>query len=285
VGDETTGGNYFGENRERSAYMYSSILPLIFLEHPEDWRPSSFNLKGWTDTVEGYINEAQKLAACILRNRKLMRRDYAWAVSINIEKELEPKDIRTTWSKVCRKLNQSGIIALWVREPSLSNHCNYHLLVKSEQSEAEVKEAIRWAMPNGLPYHSQVKPIENQIMYPRYILKARTQGDESKDRWRNKRLLFTPKFGLTKYGTIGKFWEEPKAKLWKVIKHEEEELADGLNHPGVKNLAKYVHELFNRTISVKELERRFAWQTENPAIQQWITQVEKLEQAQATNAL
>ena len=39
-------------------------------------------------------------------------------------------------------MKQHGVAALWVREPSLSNHCNYHLLVKSGHSDEELKQII-----------------------------------------------------------------------------------------------------------------------------------------------
>ena len=50
----------------------------IYQTNPRFRKPSKFQPKGWTDTVEGYINEANRLARCIIRNRTQMDRPYAW---------------------------------------------------------------------------------------------------------------------------------------------------------------------------------------------------------------
>lgn len=60
----------------------------IYQEKPAFSKPSHHKPKGWTDCTLGYIPEAKQWAMCILRNRRLMRRPYAWVVHLNLNEEL-----------------------------------------------------------------------------------------------------------------------------------------------------------------------------------------------------
>jgi len=76
--------------------MYDSEeVPKIYQEQPLVFKKQSFKLKSWTETVTGYLNEADKLSRCILNNHALMERDYPWAVAINVEEKLPPEQIKT----------------------------------------------------------------------------------------------------------------------------------------------------------------------------------------------
>lgn len=258
--------------------MYNSTPTVkIYQDDPLDWKQSPHKLKSWTETVVGYQNEAQKLSRCILENRKLMGRDYPWDVSINIEVELLPSEIKTLWSKVCRKMRQQGIEALWVREPSKSNHCNYHLIVKNEMPKTKLAAIIETAMPSRdeFPWHKHIDRIRSQFHYPRYITKARTKGVVNGkvvwDKYRDKRLLFKPKLGLQKAGTIGKFWEMPKEAIWQAVKDKEQRIADGLDMPNIRRYAKHVHDLLGGTVPIKKIQRSYGNAAHHLRFQETVT--------------
>jgi hypothetical protein len=256
--------------------MYdSSQIIQIYQDDPPEWRKQSFRLKGWTDTISGYEHEADKLSRCILRNRKLMGRNYTWAVAINIEKELSPADITSVWTKVCRKLREKGIVALWVREPSRSNRCNYHLVVKNDITRVALGDAFEKSMPDRseLPYHKHIRPIDSQYHYARYITKAKTRGyvrgRQVADKYGNKRLLFQPRLNLRKYDRIGDFWVKPKSRLWQDIIDIEKQIAEGLEKPNIKRLAKYVYEMLGEYVPLHKIERSYGYSADTPAIKDW----------------
>jgi hypothetical protein len=260
--------------------MYSSSQPpKIYQEEPLYARNSAFKLKGWTETELGYMNEADQLARCILLNSKVMGRKYTWAVSINVEAELSPKDIKDTWTKACRVLRAKGVVALWVREPSLKNHCNYHLIVKNEMTRVALEQAVEEAMPDRavIPWHKHIRPVRSQYHYARYITKAKTggyiNGKEVKDKYRDKRLLFQAKLGLKKYSTIGKFWEKPKKQLWQDIRDHEQQIADGLEQPKIRLLAQHVYEMIGGYYRLDKIERNFGFFANEPDIQAWADRV------------
>ena len=106
--------------------MYDSEEPgELFQKKPPFRTASLYKPKGWTETVEGYINEAKQLAMCILHNEKAMRRSYTWAVHINMNVAMTPDQITSQWAKTCRTLRRRGIVALWVRERLYGNKSRY----------------------------------------------------------------------------------------------------------------------------------------------------------------
>jgi hypothetical protein len=257
--------------------MYDSTsIVQIFQDNPFDWKPSSFRLKGWRETVAGYLYEADKLSRCLWINRRLMKQDnYPWAVTINIRKVLSPNDINEVWKQVCRKLRARGVVALWVREPSKKNHCNYHLIVKSQLTQAALKRAIDESMPDRatVSYHKQVKPIKSQWHWCRYITKAKTtgyiNGKKVEDKYENKRMLFVPKIGLPKYYNIGKFWEKPKKEIWQDIINKEKRIVEGLEKTNIRKLVNHVYEWLDRYVPLTEIERSFGYWADSPAIRDW----------------
>jgi len=239
----------------------SNPVQILYQEDPDYFKKSPHKLKGWTETVIGYCNEAEKLAQLLQRNKVLMKRPYTWAMSINIEAALSPAEITALWKKVCRKLEAKNVVALWVREPSRSNHCNYHLLVKNELSKLELEDAIEEAMPErgDIRWHKQVHPIESQFQYIRYITKAKTKafvnGKFILDRYADKRLLFHPNLGLHKVGTIGAFWEKERGLMWKDIQAIEKQIGDALANPDLGKLARQLHALVGQDVPLKKIER------------------------------
>jgi len=256
--------------------MYDSEeVPKICQEAPLVFKNQSFKLKSWTETVTGYLNEADKLSRCILNNHALMGRGYTWEVTINVEVELPPEQIKSVCDKVCRKLRERGVVALWVREPSRTNRCNYHLIVKNEIPQAELARAIEESMPDRseLAYHKHIRPIVSQFHYARYITKAKTRGyinnREVADKYKRKRLLFRPHLKLRKYGTIGDFWEKPKKEIWQDIIEIEKRIAEGLAKPNIKKLAHHVHEMFGQCVPLSTVERSYGYMADEPNIRDW----------------
>src|SRR5262249_12306352 len=144
---------------------------------------------------------------------------------INFEAEKPLTEIKTRWSKACRKLKKTGVIALWVIEVSRSNRVHFHLIVSSVITKAALDEAIKEAMPSRevVRWHHRVQRIRQNEMWQlaHYICKAKVAGYVNgrlvDDYYAAKRVLFKPKLGVRKHGTIGKFWIKPKAAIWKDI--------------------------------------------------------------------
>lgn len=262
--------------------MYcSAVEPKIFQDEPLEWRPSSFPLKGWTDTEAGYLYEADKLSRCIWENRKLMGRGYTWEVSINIEKEMPFSEIGKQWSAVCLSLKRRGIVALWVREPSRQNHCNYHLIIKNEISRRDLEDAIEGAVPprSELPYHKHIGRIASQWHYIRYMTKAKTGGYVNgrfvSDKYRKKRLLFIQGPRLWKSFHIGDFWEKPRDDIWDEIKDREKKIAEGLERPLIRQLCEHVYEMCGGAVSRKRIERSFGYSADTSTIREWAETVDQ----------
>jgi hypothetical protein len=251
----------------------------IYQTNPEYSKPSQHKPKGWTDTVLGYINEAKQWAMCVLRNRKLMKRPYTWAVHINLNEEYPPGQISPMWKKVARKLEDRGIVALWVREPNRLNKLHYHIIVKNHISKADLKKAIDDAMPprSLVKWRKRVEPIINEWRLCHYIFKAKVKGHNKKgvlvnDLYRVKRLLFKANMPFRKVGTIGGFWEQGKSKtkMWNDIKAIEEQIGKGLEKPNVKRLCEYVHDLLGGDIPLKDIQRSYGLHADGTAVQDWI---------------
>jgi hypothetical protein len=251
----------------------------IYQNNPVYSKPSQYKPKGWTDSVLGYINEAKQWAMCVLRNRRLMKRRYTWAVHINLNEEYPPDQISPMWKKVARKLEDKGIVALWVREPNRLNKLHYHIIVKNEISEADLKRAIEDAMPprSVVKWRKRVEEIKKEWRLCHYVFKAKVRGRNKKgilvdDLYRGKRLLFRANMPFKKVGTIGDFWEggKSKKKRWDEIKAIEKKIGEGLEKPNVRRLAEYVYDLIGGYISLKNIERSFGAEADSPVVEEWL---------------
>lgn len=242
-------------------------------------KPSKFQPKGWTDTVLGYIREAKQWAMCLLRNRRLMKRPYTWAVHINLNEEVPLDTIAPMWEKTCRKLNDRGLVCIWVRESNRLNKMHYHIIVKTSISIAELKRAIDDAMPSRkvVKWRKRVEPIINEWRLCHYVFKAKVNGYNKHgimvdDLYRTKRLLFKANMPFRKVGTIGEFWEggKNKTKMWNEIRAIEKRIADGLGKPNMTLLVKHVYQLIGDTMPLKAIKRSLGYWADEPAIQDWL---------------
>jgi hypothetical protein len=211
-----------------------------------------------------------------------MSHDYAWAVHINLNVELSPQTMTKLWAATCRTLRRNGIVAFWVREPNKSSKVHYHLIVKNAIPKHELEGAIEKAMPqrSQVKWRKRVERIKNEWFYAHYITKAKLPGYIKKrkveDRYARKRLLFQPHLKLKKHGSIGDFWERPKKTLWTEIREREKRIADGLEKPNVKRLARYIFEEWlgpSPGLTLKQVERSFGYWADTEETQRWIADV------------
>lgn len=263
--------------------MYGSVRAArIYQRKPLLSKPSQFKAKGWTETVEGYRHEANKLTRCILRNRRLMRTPYTWHVVINIETVHSPKQIADLWTKAVRTLRSKGIVALWIREPTRSGKVHYHLILRTTISRAQLERVVKEAMPKKSPgqkragWHKSLTPIrcDREWQLAHYVTKARIagyrKGKKVEDYYAEKRLLFTTGLKIKKYGEIGDFWLKPKKQLWQEIIDIEKRIAEGLEKPNVERLCKHVHDFIGGYVSLKDIRRSFGFSAGKQPVQQWI---------------
>lgn len=248
---------------------------LIYQTDPVLKTPSTWRNKSWTDSIDGYLREAQQLARCVELNHYYLENDYKWEANINVEVVLSPAGIKSVWEKACRKLKALGVRALWVREPSKKNHCNYHLLVQDNISEKELAAAVEKAMPDraDIPWHKHIDKINTTYYhFTRYILKAKVnglwKGKTVEDKWKYKRLLFKKNLSIKKVGTIGKFWVKPKKVLWQQVVDLEKRIGEGLEQPGMEELVVHVSELTGEPI--KHVERTLGYYSDEATIKDWI---------------
>jgi len=251
----------------------------LFQTNPTYHKPSQYPAKGWTETVEGYINEAKQWAMCINRNRKLMKRPYTWVVHLNLNEEVSPEYVAPMWNKVTRKLKRKGVVCLWVREVNRLNKIHYHIIVKNRISSDDLKSAIEDSMPprSEVVWRKRVEEIKSQWHLAYYVVKAKIRGTTKagkvvKDLYRRKRLLFKPHLGFRKAGTIGKFWEQGKSKtkMWADIKAIEAKIAEGLENPDVVKLVDHVADMLGDGVPRSRIERSFGYWSDAPSVQDWI---------------
>jgi hypothetical protein len=256
----------------------------LFQKNPVFRKQSQFRPKGWTETVEGYLAEARQLARTLIDNRRLMGRSYSWHLTINVEVVQTATQITDLWVKACRNMRLKGLVALWVREPTCSGKVHYHLVVKSRIGQRALRGIIRDSMPDlgvkapsgrrRLGWHMKLQPVTDDWQLVHYVSKAKiagcVKGVKVDDYYKNKRLLFSSNLKLKKYGTIGDFWERPKAALWQDVKDKEARIADGLKNPDVRRLARHVHDLLGGYVPLKDIERNYGYNADDPMIRDWI---------------
>ena len=255
----------------------------LYQKKPVFKKPSQFRAKGWTETVEGYQAEARQLSRCIVDNRRLMGTSYSWLVTINVEVVQTARQITDLWAAVCRNLRRKGIVALWVREPTRSGKVHYHVLVRDDIAETDLRRIVRESMPDlGKPtpggrrqgWHMKPQRVEHDWRLALYMTKAKVagvvKGKEVDDYYEGKRLLFSTNLKIKKYGTIGDFWMKPKKALWQAVRDKEQRIAEGLKNPDVRRLAELVHEFIGGSIPLKDIERNYGYYADDPVIQDWI---------------
>ena len=262
--------------------MYCSIPnDKIFQQKPLWSKSSNFKLKSWTETVQGYLNEAQKLTTCLIRNRELARQPYTWFLTIYVDVIMKPKAINDWWRQASRNLHRNGVVALWVREPTRTNKVHYHLLLRSTHSRDDLETIIEKSLPSRTlgRWHKNFKPVKKRDgRLLRYITKAKTSGKTKAkvyvaDLYRKKRLLFKSGIGIRKVGTIGKFWFKSRESIWKDVVAQEKRISEGLAKKNIKRLAQHAYEFVGGYVPLTQIERNFGYYWDSPSTQTWIEQV------------
>jgi hypothetical protein len=263
---------------------YSSHNNLLFQENPalkdKDHLHKPY---GFTRSVEAYHNAAAREISLLLANRALLRRqggDYHWAITINVETDLTPEQIKKSWQLAALRMKRAGVVAYWVREPSRSNRCHYHLVCTSDHTARALKRIVSGAKPRGQTWHTRIEPIENPFCWVRYILKSKAIGERNgrivQDLYAEKRLLFRPNLGIDKVGYFGGFWVKPKQGMWKAIASNEKKIADGLKRKGVPKLLGYLlNDFFGGQIPEKELKRLLGTNAGQKWVKEWANKLPK----------
>ncbi len=215
--------------------LYQSNVPASKYRFPHD--------TGWTTSHEGYIYEAKKLSAALVRNPKA-----SWFLTIYIHPVLDAKQHKLLFQKASRVLRIKGINAFWIREVLPSEKVHYHFLIQDNISREHLAKICEVSFPSRKEtgWHKRILPVPSVLDHnriSRYVCKSKVKGVYRgklvADKYRRKRHLFNARTGLKKHGTIGSYWTEKPADVWDTIKERERWIASicrtmGMEVPAVK---------------------------------------------------
>jgi len=229
--------------------MYRSKSPQLIQAQPQEGKQRQ---GGWK-TVNGWNNEATKLATCLIRNARqciVPNTKYHWHITINIKTVLTIAQHKLLWQKATR-LFRKHFTGFYVREPNQSNHVNYHLIVNSEISEPRLRDCLKEALAHVDNNHS-VARIYSPFGLCRYICKTKEHAD--------KRVFFAEDVNLNKHGTIGKFWHKPTKQIWADVIKEQRQISATMNEaePHITRAARYLHNLIDGYYPLKRIRRSLA---------------------------
>ena len=264
---------------------YSFNNPILFQKKPVFQTNSKFFPKSWTASITSYLYMANKLRSCLWQNLQISTKSYRWFLTVYFWREMTAKEIVDLWAKISRKLNQKGIVAFWIREPTKTNKVHYHLLVVNNISQKDLEKIVEESFPLRSSvggWHKKIEPITNAWNLLGYLVKAKipgtVKGKSVIDRYGKKRILFQPNTGIRKHGVIGNFWVLPMEKLWKRIQEKEKKIGNALADP---KALKFGTELYRQLLfslpkmSEKRALRTFALTVDHLEPQQWIQTFEK----------
>lgn len=194
------------------------------IHQPQPATGSRDDKPSFTYSLNSYLKAADTLARCLILNSK--SKAHGWLATISIQENLEAHEHKKLWSKISRRVKSRGIEAFWVRETNQEGRIHYHLIVTGEHQEQELADQLRSSV-EGVGARVHVAEITNLVAWCRYIVKARVKGvddwgDYSSDKWSSKRILFARHCGLSKHGSIGKFWATPFAELKRRVVKEKQ---------------------------------------------------------------
>jgi hypothetical protein len=228
--------------------QYYTHLNPLFNINPEEGKSNAY---GWK-TINGFQNEAKKLASCLIQNERLQNKKYTWHITINTNGILTDDGHKRVWKQASRILRQH-LTAFYIREPDTDNHVNYHLIINTEISERRLRECLKSAFQQQAITYG-IAPIKSSFGLARYITKA----DE---RYRDKRLLSAKYCRLNKHGTIGQFWHQSIKTIWdNTIKTERRISATITEHYAITQAAKYLRWATDGWYPFRRIRRRLAEQ-------------------------
>jgi hypothetical protein len=240
--------------------MYDSETNPIFQANAPHWRHSSFRLDGWTDTITGFMYEARKQRVLLLKNTP-----YHWHATVNWEQNQSPAEIASTWKTFARTMSRYGVIGYRVIEITTDgtgnplNRVHYHILIKSNQTKAELERVIdKAARATKIPYHKQVEQPRNQYAIITYILKINDTP-----------LLFAKGMPFRKIATIGKFWATSKTDTWRQVQEQERVIGEAFERIEIRRLYNHLKGM----LPANELRRWIGLNANEPHIAQWASKV------------
>jgi hypothetical protein len=205
----------------------------------------------FTYSINSYLKAADTLARCLIINAKSTA--YGWLATLNIQENLTADGHKRIWAKISRRLK--GIEAFWLREVNWADNLHYHLIITGEHQEEELADTLR-ASVEGIKASVHAAPIKSVVAWCRYIVKARVAGVDnwgewSSDKHHGKRVLFARYCGLSKHGTIGKFWATPLAELKQQVVREKQA------YMACEGERRRVEDTLRATATPQERERAF----------------------------
>jgi len=256
----------------------SEDFPLIYQKKPAYSKPRYQNKKpkGWTDSIESYCIEADRLTQCLLNNKILAKKPYTWFVTIKVHKTLSPIEIKEFWNSATGKFKRKGVVALWIREATRNNRIHYHLLFRSEHSEKELTSIVEYSMPpRSITRWSKsverVKDCDYRLF--QYLGKSKVAFGGNPDIYAKKRLLLVPKKGIYKLGQIGGFWLKSRKAIYKEKSKVEGRICLGSEQEYVRDLIQHVHTVFFPDRPIEKIARPIAYYWDSEYVQDWISKL------------
>lgn len=240
----------------------STPAPKLFQVRPKKrLRPLHYTEDGWY-TVDGYLYEADKLSRCVQwARRRYFTSEFTYFASINFTQDMTAAEMKAVWSKACRYLSDTGVVALYVCEVSRrSNRFNYHMLLRNQTPN--LSKLLKFATKT-VKTNIKVEPYDpgRGRLAVRYMTKAKTakykNGEIVSDCWARKRVLIRQELKMRKYGFIGQFWPVGMNKdvVWKEIIVYEEKISDGLQQLGAEEYALELYELIGGYYPLNRVRR------------------------------
>lgn len=122
----------------------------------------------------------------------MSNRPYDWHV-ILILPSMSLEEHQAYWRVMSKRLTQSRLNLVWMREITLENRLHYHCLAKSSLSKEQVRKCFEAATPSEITL--RVSSIDSQIGLIEYLLKL--------GKFKRKRVYFAKENTLNKHGVIG----------------------------------------------------------------------------------
>lgn len=267
----------------------------IFKTNPPFTNRRNQREKGWTNSINGYIADANKLKDVLAENERISLLKCHWFVTVNFHRCVNPylfkEQVVEPWKATCARLKRHNINGFWVIEPTKKNTVHYHIVIKNQLTKAELNEIFDVCLPKpnevgGL--HKDIKrvtPGTSKIVFG-YMTKSKVSGWTkhgvyTTDLYKYKRLLFKPNLGGTKFGAISDvFWVKPKPQVWEDVKSyskekkKTRELVDSrLAHPDKTILAEYFADLTD--IHLPKIRRKIALYWDAHMIDQCISNLKE----------
>ena len=97
----------------------STRTPKLYQERPEKRsRQTFFTEHGW-HTTDGFLYEADAFARCVnWAKHHYFTTPFTYFASVDFTQDIDPKDMKVLWAKVCRHLKNKGVVAVWAVEAS-----------------------------------------------------------------------------------------------------------------------------------------------------------------------